>query len=81
MNSKEVKELHAFRYQDVVLTGRDGYSVYATALIFIEDLSMVEEAIHEYNEMFVEETFKGLRQSVRKTIGRKQNTEKNLFAG
>lgn len=40
------------RYQDVVLTSADGQSIYATAIVFFEDLSLIEESINDYDEKF-----------------------------
>lgn len=52
MTEQERSQHQAFRFQDVVLTSADGQSIYATALIFFEDLALIEEAMGDYDIAF-----------------------------
>lgn len=54
MTEKDVREYQEFRFSDVVLTSADGQSIYATALLFFEDLAAIEEALNDFDYVFNE---------------------------
>ncbi len=46
------KLLVSHRFQEVIMTGADGSSIYGMALTFFEDLSLIEESIIEADRLY-----------------------------